>query len=95
MADETSQYVLRAVAPSVNAGKSVTIEDTSAAAAVDTAAVQFVISKKKPFTLFESVRIGDESVLDGGSVTYDQLQGRDAWDDGGEMEDAQADGRPA
>ena len=80
-AGETKQYVLRATAPTVTASESLKVTETDEAVVVDTSAVQYAISKCKPFVLFDVVRIGSERVAHGDGVSYDQLQGRDGWSD--------------
>jgi hypothetical protein len=80
-AGEIKTYVLRATDPTVTGGESLKVTESAEAVAVDTVALQFAISKGKPFALFDVVRIGSESVLNGVCVSYDQLRGRDAWND--------------
>jgi hypothetical protein len=64
-AGEIKTYVLRATDPTVTGGESLKVTESAEAVAVDTVALQFAISKGKPFALFDVVRIGSESVLNG------------------------------
>lgn len=57
------------------------IDDRDDAVTVDTGAVRFTISRTGAFGLFDEVSVAGRSVVQGGEVSYQQLQGRDAWDD--------------
>ena len=80
-AGATNRYVLRAAKPAAAPAATLKIADTPEAVAVDTGRIKFVVSKKKPFGLFDTVAAGSRSIITGGEVSYQEMQGRKGWDD--------------
>ena len=69
-ANEKKTFTLRARRAAVKPAASIKVIDEAEAVTVDTGRVSFVVSKKKPFALFESVTVGGRKVAGGGEVSY-------------------------
>lgn len=83
-AGQTNAYVLRAAGRAVAPAGGLKVEEGPGGVTVDTGKVRFTVSREKPFGLFDSVRLGDRAVVTGGVASYDQMQGREGWDDAAE-----------
>ncbi|MFW6108686.1 MAG: hypothetical protein ACOC8D_02620, partial [bacterium] len=81
-AGATNRYVLRAVKPSAKAATPLGVVAGAEGVSVDTGRIQFSVSRRKPFGLFESVTVGRRPVVAGGEARYVQMHGRKGWDDG-------------
>ncbi|MBN2477397.1 MAG: hypothetical protein JXB62_22520 [Pirellulales bacterium] len=80
-AGATARYVLRATRSAVRPKRPLKIEDTPEDMTIDTGRMELVLSKQRPFGLFDRVAVGGRAVVGAGRVSYVQLQGRAAWDD--------------
>jgi hypothetical protein len=81
-AGATNKYVLKAAAAGAKPATALQVGDSPEAVTVDTGRIRLVIDKKSPFGLFKAVEAGGNAVITGGEISYEQLHGRTAWDDG-------------
>jgi len=77
----TNAYVLRAAKPSVQPQQPLKIDDSPQAVTIDTGKITLVLSKQRPFGLFDRVIAGGRTVVRGGRVKCVRLQGRTSWED--------------
>ncbi len=73
-ARESKQLLLRTVPGKVQPATAIQSTENNEALAVSTGPLRFTISKTKPFTLFDEVRVGGVPVVRGGAVDF--VEGR-------------------
>jgi len=83
-ASATMKYVLKPLPPSAYPEERVDISRDTDSIAVNTGRINFTVSKTEPFSLFESVEAGGRQIINGGEVSYIQMQGRAKYDDNNE-----------
>ncbi len=69
-AGEKKILTLRAARPSVQSSVKLKIKEMPDGIAVDTGKIQFLISKDKPFSVFDAVISSGDKVVTGGAVSY-------------------------
>ncbi len=69
-AKEKKTFTLKAVKPTARPTVSIKVTDGADGVTVDTGKITLVISKRKPFALFDSVSVGGTRVAGGGEVSY-------------------------
>jgi len=80
-AKEKKAFVLKATRPAAKPAAPIKVTDGADAVTVDTGRIALVVSKKKPFALFDSVTVGGTRVAGGGYTTYTDgtLPDREKW----------------
>ena len=69
-AGETTSLILRTQASRVKLGEPVRVSETDDAVGISTGPLEFTVSKRQPFTLFERVRVRGQSLVTGGELDF-------------------------
>jgi len=83
-AKASNTYKLKPGKPGSRPKVSLKVDDGPEGVTVNTGRITFTVSRKKPFSLFDSVKANGRTIVAGGEVSYIQMQGRAKYDDNNE-----------